>query len=131
MRWACLRACRSEPQMPQARVLTRTCPAAGFGSGQLSATIWPLRKMAARIADYSSRFCPQVCHSRTGKESRKVRSGVGRGLTDRLKQLRTPHPLAMGGVKTARHDEAGADDGPAVGDLPEHEEAEQADPEQL
>ena len=33
MRWACLRACRSEPQIPQASVLTSTCPASGFGSG--------------------------------------------------------------------------------------------------
>src|SRR6188472_3738083 len=49
MRWACSRACRSEPQMPQASVLTSTCPAAGFGSGSVSTTISPFLKMAARI----------------------------------------------------------------------------------
>ena len=49
MRWACLRACRSEPQMPQASVLTSTCPAAGFGSGSVSTTISPFLKIAARI----------------------------------------------------------------------------------
>jgi hypothetical protein len=35
--------------MPQASVLTSTCPAAGLGSGKLSATISPFLKMAARI----------------------------------------------------------------------------------
>ena len=49
MRWACLRACRSDPQMPQASVLTSTAPAAGFGSGSVSTTISPFLKMAARI----------------------------------------------------------------------------------
>src|SRR5262249_44573816 len=29
----CLATCRSEPQIPQQSVLTRTCPAAGTGSG--------------------------------------------------------------------------------------------------
>jgi hypothetical protein len=35
--------------MPQARVLTITCPAAGLGSGMSSATISPFLKMAARM----------------------------------------------------------------------------------
>src|SRR5216683_1314464 len=51
MWWACLRACRSEPQMPQASVLTSTCPAVGLGSGSVSTTISPFLKMAARIGD--------------------------------------------------------------------------------
>ena len=35
--------------MPQASVLTSTCPAAGFGSGSVSTTISPFLKIAARI----------------------------------------------------------------------------------
>ena len=35
--------------MPQASVLTSTCPEAGFGSGSVSTTISPFLKMAARI----------------------------------------------------------------------------------
>src|ERR1700761_1456666 len=35
--------------MPQASVLTSTCPAAGFGSGNVSTTISPFLKMAARM----------------------------------------------------------------------------------
>ena len=34
--------------MPQARVLTSTCPEAGFGSGRSPTTISPFLKMAAR-----------------------------------------------------------------------------------
>ena len=48
MRWACLRACRSDPQMPQASDLTSTMPAPGLGSGISSTTISPFLKMAAR-----------------------------------------------------------------------------------
>ena len=49
MRWACLAACRSEPQMPQASILTRTWPRAGTGSGKVSTTMSPPRKIAAFI----------------------------------------------------------------------------------
>src|SRR5712671_3233740 len=56
MRWACLRACRSEPQMPQASDLTSTMPAPGFGSGIWSTTISPFRKIAARIGGLSCFF---------------------------------------------------------------------------
>src|SRR5690349_3354091 len=61
----------------------------------------------------------------------EIRSGVGRGLADRLQQLRAAHALAVRGVETARHDKAGADHGPSVRNFTEDEEAEQADPQQL
>ena len=49
MRGACWAACRSEPQMPQDSVLTRTWPAAGLGSGMSPTTMSPARKIAAFI----------------------------------------------------------------------------------
>ena len=42
-------ACRSEPQMPQARVRTSTWPSARTGSGIVSTTKSPWRKTAARM----------------------------------------------------------------------------------
>src|SRR6188768_2243256 len=78
MRWACLRACRSEPQMPQASVLTSTCAAAGFGWGSVSTTISPFRKIAARIgvslaflllSGFSLRPSPRI--------ARNALSGIG------------------------------------------------------
>src|SRR5438105_6008750 len=47
MRWACLRVCRSEPQMPQARVRTSTCPGPGTGSATSSTSSRPPRMTAA------------------------------------------------------------------------------------
>ena len=49
MRCACLAACRSEPQMPQASILTSAWPVAGTGSGMVSTTMSPPRKIAAFI----------------------------------------------------------------------------------
>src|SRR5262245_42968782 len=46
---ACVRACRSEPQIPHARVLTRTSPGPGSGSGTVSATSVAFRMTAARM----------------------------------------------------------------------------------
>jgi hypothetical protein len=51
--------------------LTSTCPAPGFGSGMVSATIRPLRKMAARIFALPSRFCLFLSHRSARKESGK------------------------------------------------------------
>jgi hypothetical protein len=42
--------------MPQASVLTSTCPAAGFGSGNVSTTISPFLKIAARIGSLACRL---------------------------------------------------------------------------
>src|ERR1035437_392164 len=42
-------ACRSEPQMPEASVLTSTCSMPGLGSGSVSTTISPFLKMVAPV----------------------------------------------------------------------------------
>src|SRR5450631_3282814 len=105
MRWACLRACRSEPQIPQASVLTSTCPADGFGSGSVSATISPFLKMAARKLKSSSRHVIVTSHTTEGYVTHDAppasvsagdfvysRSGVGRRLARQRQELRPPHP---------------------------------------
>src|SRR5262245_39915018 len=46
-------ACRSDPQMPQARVRTSTSPGPGSGSGSVSTTIWESRMTAARMRPFS------------------------------------------------------------------------------
>src|SRR5262245_46062268 len=46
---ACVRACRSEPQIPHASVLTRTSPGPGSGSGMVSTTSVAFRITAARM----------------------------------------------------------------------------------
>src|SRR5712692_489684 len=46
---ACLSAWRSEPQIPQARVLTSTSPEPGSGVGRLSTTSFLFRITVARI----------------------------------------------------------------------------------
>src|SRR5260370_28163179 len=48
---ACLSACRSEPQIPHASVLTSASSGPGSGVGTLSTTSFRPRIMAARIAD--------------------------------------------------------------------------------
>ena len=48
-RSACLSAWRSEPQMPQARVLTSTSPGPGSGRGRSATTRRRLRITAARM----------------------------------------------------------------------------------
>ena len=45
-----LRKCRSDPQMPQARVLTRTSPAPGSGTGMSSTTSSKSRITTARMS---------------------------------------------------------------------------------
>src|SRR6478736_9103328 len=131
--------------MPQASDFTSTCPAPGTGSGRLSTTISPPRKIAARINGPSTARGHSVTRSdrtevvlnasaRTRDGARRPaiqpKSGVGRAFGLNL-QLRMPHALAMRGIETAGHDEARADHGPGIGNLAEHEKAEQADPEQL
>src|SRR6185369_3428006 len=59
------------------------------------------------------------------------RSCVGRRLAGQRQKLRAPDTLAMRGVETAGDDEGGAGHGPDIGDLAEHHEAENADPDQL
>src|SRR5215468_7005238 len=54
-RSACLRACRSEPQIPQARVRTSTSPWPGSGVGTSATTRARLRMTAARMASASAR----------------------------------------------------------------------------
>src|ERR1700716_4007223 len=79
MRWACLRACRSEPQIPQASVLTSTCPAAGLGSGSVSTTISPFLKMAARKRNLpsGSSDCPQRYHGGLPDVTHHALAGIG------------------------------------------------------
>ena len=60
---ACLSACRSEPQMPQASVLTSTSPGPGSGSGTVSTT---------RLACFASR--PRACGGPNTAGRRRVKS---------------------------------------------------------
>ena len=39
-------------------------------------------------------------------------------------------PVAMPGVEAARHDDGGAENGPGVGEIAEHEQAKQRRPDQ-
>src|SRR4030095_704429 len=50
---AWVRACRSEPQIPHARVFTSTSPDPGSGSGSVSTTSWEFRMTAARMLQFS------------------------------------------------------------------------------
>ena len=50
------RACRSDPQIPQARVRTRICPGPGVRSATSSQTSCLLRRMTARMGPPSDSF---------------------------------------------------------------------------
>src|SRR6185312_6925833 len=118
MRWACLRACKSEPQMPQASVFTSACPAAGSGAGMVSTTISPFLKMAARMR------LPLVLWHRDNGTNERIRqlSGVWRGLAFERQELRPSHTLAVRGVEPAGDDECGTDDRPGIGHFAEDQE---------
>ena len=57
---ACLSACRSEPQMPQASVLTSTSPGPGSGTGRSATTSRRSRITAARMGAILPRLAPTV-----------------------------------------------------------------------
>src|SRR4029450_11340786 len=64
---AWVRACRSEPQIPHARVFTSTSPDPGSGSGSVSTTSWEFRMTAARMLQFSplgprGARGPRTCH---------------------------------------------------------------------
>src|SRR5258708_24015421 len=62
---ACLSACRSDPQIPHASVLTSASPAPGAGVGMLSTTSFLSRIIAARmIVLLLHRYCIRVDPSR-------------------------------------------------------------------
>src|SRR5262249_3093017 len=61
---ACWRAWRSEPQIPQASVLTSTCPFDGVGSASWATTRSPSRNMAARS-------CPPPIPSASALQERR------------------------------------------------------------
>src|SRR5438046_818198 len=113
--------------MPQARVLTSTCPEAGFGSGTLPTTISPFLKMAARnlfppdvpLIVFTSRAARPCVNSNDGGRHSYVwadrdGSGVRRQLAIHSQQLRAPDPLAVSGIKTAGDNEYGASNGPDI-----------------
>ena len=135
MRCACLRACRSEPQMPQASDLTSTCPRPVWVRASVDDDLAvPENRCAHR------RLLPVVLFSLSTENRRASAMAspaagicVRRSATARRngQQLRPPHPLAMGGVESAGDDEGGAGDRPDVGHFAENQEAEDADPQQL
>src|ERR1700678_4270437 len=58
---AYLSACRSDPQIPHASVLTRASPAPGAGVGMVSTTSFLFRIIAARMSDLLlRRYCIRV-----------------------------------------------------------------------
>src|SRR6185436_14913103 len=82
---ACSSACRSDPQMPQASVRTRTSPGPGTGSGRVSTTRRELRITAARMGTPGiTRVPARVQGPRRPQPPRRLASWDTRGPRDSL-----------------------------------------------
>src|SRR5215470_16075710 len=104
-RSACLRACRSEPQIPHARVRTSTSPGPGSGMGTSATTRARLRMTAARMASASARELEGLdVDSRRARHLRMlelVEGEIGRRARGRAVAPAADHPgdlLVVGNV---------------------------------